>query len=189
MGRSFVMQKEWIDISAQKEGKRFENAFIKSVPDYVFIKRLNDNASAWSGGNNTRFASNNECDYILFDDHTRTLYGLELKTTQNSLTYWREDFEDKNKKQTFNIRKCQVLGLEKWSKHLGIFGFIINFRNKENRTFFITIDEFMDYTSTLSKKSINMDDVLKMNHIEIESSLIRTNYKYNIEKFLSDTRL
>ena len=51
------------------------------------------------------------------------------------------------------------------------------------------IDEFLDYTSTLSKKSINMDDVLKMNPIEIESSLIRTNYKYNVQKFLNETRL
>ena len=126
----------------------------------------------------------------MFDDKTRTLYGIELKTTKdNSLTYWRKDFEDKTKKQSFQIRKCQILGLEKWSKHLGVFGFVINFRNKGNRTFFIMIDEFLDYTSTLSKKSINMDDILKMNPIEIENNLIKTNYKYNIEKFLCDTRL
>ena len=109
------------NISAQSEGKRFENAFIKSVPDYVLVKRLNDNASAWSGGNNTRFSSNNECDYIMFDGRTRTFYGLELKTTkEKSLTFWREDFEDKTKKQTFQIRKCQIQGLEKWSKHFGV---------------------------------------------------------------------
>ena len=177
-------------ISAQSEGKRFENAFVKSIPDYVLVKRLNDNASAWSGGNNTRFTSNNECDYILFDDHTRTLYGLELKTTKdNSLTFWREDFEDKTKKQTFKIRKCQIQGLEKWSKHLGVFGFIINFRSYQNRTYFISIDDFLDYTSTLSKKSINIDDVLKMNPIEIKSKLMRTNYKYDVEDFLQQTKL
>lgn len=177
-------------ISAQKEGKRFEDAFIKSFPDYVFIKRLNDNSAAWSGGTNTRFSSNNECDYILSDDHTRTLYGLELKTTkEKSLTYWREDFEDKNKKQSFQIRKCQILGLQKWSKHLGVFGFVFNFRSYENRTFFVMIDDFIDYTSTLSKKSINIDDVLNMNSIEIENNLIRTNYRYNAEKFLKETRL
>lgn len=159
------------------------------MPDYVLVKRLNDNASAWSGGNNTRFTSNNECDYILFDDHTRTFYGLELKTTQSSITFWREDFEDKNKKQSFQIRKCQILGLQKWSKYLGVFGFIFNFRNHNNRTFFVMIDEFLDYTSTLSKKSINIDDVLNMNPIEIENNLIRTNYKYNMKKFLKETRL
>lgn len=51
------------------------------------------------------------------------------------------------------------------------------------------IDEFLDYTSTLLKKSINIDDVLKMNPIEIESDLVRTNYRYNIEKFLNETHL
>ena len=173
----------------RNEGKRFEDAFTKSIPDHVLVKRLNDNASAWSGGNKTRFSSNNECDYLLFDDDTRTFYGLELKTTQKSLTFWREDFEDKDKKQTFQIRKCQILGLEKWSKHFGVFGFIINFRNENNRTFFIMIDEFLDYTSTLSKKSINIDDVLKMNPIEIKSKKLRTNYQYDIATFLQETRL
>ena len=190
MGSLFWYVKEWKEISAQSEGKRFENAFVKSIPDYVLVKRLNDNASAWSGGTNTRFASNNECDYILFDDHTRTFYGIELKTTkEKSLSFWRDDFEDRNKKQNFKIRKCQIQGLQKWSKHLGIFGFIINFRSINNRTFFIMIDEFIDYTSTLQKKSINIDDVLRMNPIEIENKLIRTNYKYNIEKFLNETHL
>lgn len=178
------------NISAQKEGKRFEDALTKSVPNHVLVKRLNDNASAWSGGTNTRFTSNNECDYIWFDDNTRTFYGLELKTTKDkSLTFWREDFEDKEKKQTFQIKKCQILGLKKWSKHLGVFGFVINFRSINNRTFFVMIDDFLEYTSTLSKKSINIDDVLNMNPIEIESQLLRTNYRYNVEKFLNETRL
>lgn len=171
-------------------GKNFESQFIKSIPDYVLVKRLNDNASAWSGGTNTRFSSNNECDYIMSDDNTKTFYGLELKSTkEKSLTYWREDFEDKTKKQSFMIRKCQILGLKKWSKHLGVFGFVINFRSFNNRTFFVSINDFLNYTSSLNKKSINIDDVLSMNPIEIENKLLRTNYRYDIDKFLMDTRL
>lgn len=178
-----------MNIIAKSEGKQFEDAFIKSVPEYVLVKRLNDNASSWSGGTNTRFASKNECDYILFNDNTSTFYGLEMKSTKhNSLTFWREDFENKDKKQTYQIRKCQIQGLEKWSKHKGVFGFIINFRDNENKTYFINIVDFLNYTSSLSKKSINRDDVLKMNPIEIESKLMRTNYRYNVEKFLIETR-
>lgn len=174
---------------AKNEGKRFEDAFIKSVPDYVLVKRLNDNASSWSGGTNTRFASKNECDYILYNDHTRTFYGLELKSTKyNSLTFWRKDFENKNKKQTFQIRKCQIEGLEKWSKHNGVFGFVINFRDEQNKTYFINIRDFLNYTSNLSKKSIHKDDVLQMNPIEIQNKLMRTNYSYDIENFLDKTK-
>ncbi len=177
-----------MEIIPKNEGKKFEEAFVKSIPDYVLVKRLNDNAAGWSGGKNTRFSSNNECDYILFNDRTRIFYGLELKSTKHkSLTFWKEDFEDKDKKKTFQIRKCQIQGLQKWSKHIGVFGFVINFRSCENKTYFISIDEFLDYTSSLSKKSISIDDVLNMNPIEIENNIIRTNYHYNIEKFLKET--
>ena len=117
-----------------------------------------------------------------------TFYGLELKSTKHSsLTFWREDFEDKDRKQTFQIRKCQIQGLEKWSKHKGVFGFIINYRDEQNKTYFIDIKNFLDYTSSLSKKSINKEDILQMKPIEIESKLIRTNYRYDVEKFLKET--
>ena len=176
---------------AKNEGKKFEDAFIKSVPDYVLVKRLNDNASSWSGGTMTRFASKNECDYILFNDHTGTFYGLELKSTKhNSLTFWREDFESKDKKRAFQIRKCQIQGLEKWSKHKGVFGLIINFRDSENKTYFVDIGNFLKYTSPpFAKKSISKSDILKMNPIEIDNNILRTNYHYNVEKFLNETRI
>lgn len=173
-----------INIVKQNEGKRFENSFIKSVPDYCWHKRLNDNAASWGNGTQTRFTSTNECDFLLFDCNTRTLSALELKTTSSSLTYWREDFENDGNKHSFQIKRNQILGLQKWSKYLINCGFILNFRNKQNRTFFVSIDDFLDYTSTLNKKSINMDDVLKMNPVEIESKLMRTNFKYNIDNFL-----
>ena len=177
------------NITKHNEGKIFENAFIKSVPDYCWHKRLNDNAASWSNGNQTRFTSTNECDFLLFDCKTRTLSALELKSTSGSLTYWREDFEDNKKKCKFQIKKNQILGLEKWNNYLMNCGFILNFRNKQNRTFFVSIDDFLDYTSTLNKKSINIDDVLAMSPIEIENKLLRTNYRYNIDKFLKDRML
>ena len=170
---------------ARNPGKIFEDSFVKSVPDHVLVKRLNDSASSWNGGNGTRFTTTNECDFIMFDDNTRTLYGLELKSTIGSLTYWREDFESKEKKSSFNIKKNQIKGLQKFSKHLGVYGFVINFRNKSNKTYFVAVDEFVNYTNNLSKKSINIDDVLQMKPIEIESTLMRTNYKYDLQEFFA----
>lgn len=40
----------------------------------------------------------------------------------------------------------------------------------------------------MSKKSINKGDILKMSPVEIENDLIRANYRYNVEKFLNETR-
>lgn len=174
---------------AKNPGKNFEDYFIKSVPAHCWHKRLNDNAASWSNGTNSRFTSTNECDFILFNCKTKTLYALELKTTINSLTFWRKDFEEDGKKKNFNIKKNQILGLKKWSKHWMNCGFVMNFRNKDNRTFFVDIIDFLNYTDKLDKKSINMNDVLQMNPIEIENKLMRTNYKYDLEKFLDETRL
>lgn len=167
-------------------GKKFENSFIKSVPDYCWHKRLNDNAASWGNGSATRFASKNECDFLLFNCKSRTLYALELKSTQGSLTFWRKDFESNEKKLSFNIKKNQIQGLEKWAEYENVkCGLIINFRNDNNDTYFIEINEFLRYTNVLDKKSININDVLKMNPIKIENILLRTNYKYNIENLLN----
>lgn len=167
-------------------GKIFEDSFCNSLPEYVLVKRLNDNAAGWSGGSNTRFASNNECDFILFNDKTQYLYALELKSTKdNSLTYWKKEYETKGK--SFQIRKCQILGLQKFSKYKHcICGFLINFRAQNNTTYFINIKNFLNYTSSLSKKSISIHDIQKMNPIEIKSTIKRTNYKYDTENFLRE---
>ena len=173
---------------AKSVGKIFEEDFIKSIPSYCWHKRLNDNAASWGNGTNTRFASTNECDFLLFDCNSRTLSALELKSTQGNLTYWRKDFED-GKKHTWKIKKNQILGLKKWSQYLMNCGLIFNFRSCSNRTFFVMIDDFLEYTNTLNKKSINIHDVLKMNPIEIENHLIRTHYRYNVDNFLKEIQL
>ena len=172
---------------AKNPGKIFEESFVASIDkSHILIKRLNDNAASWSGGSASRFASKNECDFLLYESNNKLLMGLELKSTKDSLTFWREDFEDKNVKQTFNIRKCQIQGLKKWSKYSGVYGFVINFREYDNKTFFITINDFLTYTKRLQKKSINIDDVRRMNHIVINNEIKRTKYKYDIEGFIHD---
>lgn len=174
---------------AKNEGKRFESAISNSFPEHVLVKRLNDNAAGWSGGANTRFSSTNEVDFICFDSNKRVFYAFELKSTQGtSLSFWREDFESKGKKQTFMIKKNQILGMQKWSKFpCVICGFIFNFRNGDNSTYFVSIENFTEYTVGLEKKSVNLNDVMAMGAIEIESKLLRTNYSYDIEGLLERT--
>ena len=99
-----------IIIAKQNEGKVFERAVVASIPDYCWHKRLNDNAASWGNGTQTRFTSTNECDFLLFDCNTRTLSALELKTTSGSLTYWREDFEEKESTLIANISKLATSG-------------------------------------------------------------------------------
>jgi len=177
-------------MAGRNEGKRFEDSFQNSVPEHVLVKRLNDNAAGWSGGANTRFTSTNEADFICFDSIYRMFYAFELKSTQGtSFSFWREDFDVKGKKQSFMIKKNQILGLQKWSKFPFVAcGFIFNFRDEGNYTFFVSIENFLCYTKELEKKSVNLSDVIAMNGIEIESRLLKTNYRYDMEKFLKEAK-
>lgn len=110
---------------------------------------------------------------------------MELKSTESSLTYWRKDFESDQKKQAFEIKKCQIEGLTKAATYPNVIaGFYINFRNV-NKTYFLSIQDFHALTDQLNKKSINYKDVAQYG-IEIEQKLLRKNYKYNLRKFFDD---
>ena len=87
------------------------------------------------------------------------------------------------------IRQNQIDGLLEASKHNLVAGLIINFRNEYNDTFFITIDEFVDMTSSLNKKSFNIKDLESIGAIRIESTKKRTRYTYNIENLVKEIHL
>ena len=103
------------------------------MPSTCWIYKLRDNASSFAGGTNTRFASSNICDYIAFDDISRTLFLWELKSTKGTSI-------------SLNmIRQNQIDGLLEASKHNLVAGLIVNYRNDNNDTFFILIDDYIDY--------------------------------------------
>ena len=168
--------KEWLYI-AQNEGKKFEQAIKDSVPDTCWIYRFRDNAASFGNGNNTRFASSNICDYLLFDDESRTLYLLELKSTKGASI------------PLSMIRDNQIKSLQESSKHNLIAGFMCNFRNENNDTFFIEIVDFVKMTENINKKSFNINDLLNNNAIRIESKKKRTRYTYDIQKFVKESHL
>ena len=166
----------WIKI-AQNEGKKFENDIKLSVPNTCWIYRLRDNASSFSGGNNTRFASTNICDYIAFDDITRTLFLWELKSTKNTSV------------PLTMIRQNQIDGLLEASKHNLVAGILVNFRNENNDTFFIEIDDFVTMMNSINKKSFNIKDLDNIGAIRIKSGKKRTRYKYDIQDMINKLHL
>lgn len=162
---------------AKNSGKIFEDDVKNSIPDNCWLYRLRDNASSFAGGQNTRFASSNICDFILLNDATKTLYLLELKSTKNTSL------------PLSMIRDNQIKGLQEASKHQLVGGLIVNFRNECNDTFFIAIDEFVHMIDTLNKKSFNISDLQSYNAIKIGCEKKRTRYKYNVEEFCNSVHL
>lgn len=162
---------------AQNQGKRFEQDVKDSVPETCWIYRFRDNAASFGNGNNTRFASSNICDYLLFDDKSRTLYLLELKSTQSSSIGLNM------------IRDNQIKSLQEASEHNLVAGFVCNFRNENNDTFFIEICDFIEMMENINKKSFNINDLKNNNAIQIDSKKKRTRYTYDIQKFVNESHL
>lgn len=84
------------------------------------------------------------------------------------------------------MRHNQIEGLLDADKHNLIAGLLVNFRNEENDTFFIPIQEFINMVDGLNKKSFNIKDLDKIQAIRILSSKKRTRYNYQIEKFIKE---
>ena len=150
-------------------GKIFEEDIKASVPGTCWIYRLRDNASSFSNGINTRFTSSNICDYIVLDDLSKTLVLWELKSTKNTSI------------PLDMIRGNQIKGLQEAGQHNLVAGFLFNFRNGNNDTFFMDINGFTGMVSSLGKKSFNVKDLENNNAVRIKSTKKRTRYTYNIK--------
>jgi recombination protein U len=110
----------------------------------------------------------------MLDDKTKTLFLLELKSTKGTSI------------PLSMIRQNQIDGLLEASKHELVAGFLFNFRNENNDTFFMLIDDFLDMMTWIEKKSFNIKD---LNNVEngagrVNSVKKRTRYRYDIESLV-----
>ena len=108
---------------------------------------------------------------------TRTLYLIECKSTKGTSV------------PLSMIRNNQIEGLQEASKHNLVAGILVNFRNENNDTFFILIDEFIDMMNSINKKSFNIKGLESIGATRVESTKKRTRYTYNIEKLVGELHL
>lgn len=158
-------------------GKLFESDIKDSVPDNCWYYRLRDNASSFAGGNNTRFTSSNICDCVIFDDKSRTLFLIECKSTKGTsipLTM---------------IRESQKKGLIAASQHTLVAGLLVNYRNENNDTFFISIENFIKMINKINKKSFNVKDLNSNGAIRVDCEKKRSRYRYDINGLINKIHL
>ena len=67
--------------------------------------------------------------------------------------------------------------------HGTVAGLILNFRKYEE-TYFVRISDFYRFRNETEKKSINRDDVLKLNPILIPQTLKKVRYDFDISSLL-----
>lgn len=168
-------------------GKLFEEQFKKSIKkrNYYYI-RLKDNPAAFEQRNDTRFTPQNPYDCIMWADGT--MFCFELKSTKaSSLTFWSDKIgqTDAFAAKESMIKKHQVEGLKEAGSHKGIVaGFVINFRETTNHTYFWEINNFLKFTNKTTKKSFNERDVIENSGICIPQALLKVSYDYEISNLV-----
>ena len=110
---------------------------------------------------------------------------MELKSVGTNAISFERTKEDKGV-----IHKHQIDNLLKFSTYENIVsGLVLDFRLSD-KTYFCTIEEFVNMINKLDKKSFNEKDLYEWcNPIEIDKKKLKVNYRYNVEKFLHDTQL
>jgi len=147
-------------------GKKFEEDFIKSVPDGCDITRLKD-AGGWSNATNTRFTISNPCDFIIWSDKTRALYKLELKSVQGkSLPF-------------SSIKEHQLNGLLDSAAKNVIAVFVVNFR-AVNETYYIPAKQMQATIIASTRKSLSLADA-RLSGFQIKQTRIRIRWRYDLE--------
>ena len=147
----------------QNYGKIFEVQVLSSVPAYMYKLRIKDTVMRFKG-------DTNPCDMIIF--HNGKLYMLELKSTQNTSL----PFD--------NIHYHQFQDLEIASKVEGIHaGFLIEMR-KYKETYYLDINKALEFVKNSGRKSFPIS-YLREHGIQVEQTLKRTRYGYNIEKLIT----
>lgn len=159
-------------------GKIFEQNFRKSIPinDNIYYYRLKDSASSYYGGNdNLRFSQNNIADAIMFYNGVffSYLFILEFKS-------------HKGKSLPLTcIRDNQLKEMTEASKKIGVRPILIVFFSDIEKCYALDIDDVNNFIKSCDRKSIPIE-YFENNAEEIEVIKLRTNYKYNIEKWLKE---
>lgn len=154
---------------AKNEGKRFEEDFRSSAPDWLDFTRLID-AGGWSGGEtaaNIRFTPSNICDFVVYSERTHRLYKMELKSVAGkSLPFG-------------NIKKKKIDTLcEKITKLIRPT-VVINYR-QVNQTYIINAHRVQYFMDHAERKSIPIDWA-RLSGIIVTQTLKRVRYKYDLE--------
>lgn len=169
-------------IAKQNVGKRFEIAWKTSCPDSLFLYRPPDSAQAFEMSSKLRFSQQSLCDYIMFDGST--LWTLELKSVAGKSISFEREKTDKGV-----IHYHQIKNLKETAAYKNVCsGFILDFRGSDN-TYFLPIARWDCLINSISKKSFNEKDLLTYARpILIHKKKLRVNYRYDIERFLNETR-
>lgn len=181
------MKKKWGNSLAKNEGKQFEVDLSNSCKSLnIFYDRIKDTFLPPEVRSRVP-VSKNKYDFYIFDQ--QHLFATELKSTkQKSFS-----FDEKI------IKQHQIDALLDATEYPHIIaGFIFNFREPENKTYFIHIHDFIkykgiaqadsavhSYKSKINKSSIPIS-ICEEIGIKIKNYKKKVHYHYHVKDFIGD---
>lgn len=177
---------EMISKKKPNQGRVFEQNFERSVKESVnwFFRVRDVNPMALR---NNFMIPRNPYDLLIFNGNY--LFTLELKSTQSKSISHRGSNPQ--------IKEHQIEALKKASEFDNVIsGIVVNFREEENKTFFIHIDDYLTYDAVSkgelippyenkhNEKSIPLKIVEEIG-IEILNVKKRVHYQYFINDFIN----
>lgn len=162
----------------KNQGKIFEQNFRKSIPlsNKIYYYRLKDSASSYYGGNDMlRFSQNNIADAFMFyvGDYATELLILEFKN-------------HKGKSLPLScIRENQLKEMCQANVKQSVIPMLIVFFIDCEKCYSLNIEYVDKFIKENDRKSIPIE-YFEQYGIEIETIKLRTNYKYNIQKWLEN---
>lgn len=167
-------------------GKIFEDDFKSSIDkERCLLLRLNDQPQSFA--KTAKFSLKPPCDFVMYDSKTNLFLPLELKTTKyRSMSY--ENINEENPNNAM-IHKHQLMKLLEFSKYNGVkAGLLLNFRTEDTniqRTYYISIQNFLDMCEKVNKKSVNEIDLITIGKaIKVDGVKKRTRYTWDINQLL-----
>lgn len=167
------------------EGKAFENDIKESCKSQeIFCMRLNDTSLSYIKEKQARFTPTSRCDFILY--RLPNMFSLECKSTK----YKSMSFQLTPDRPEGMIKAHQIKSLIELSQVEGIFaGFLLNFRDEENRnnntTYWWDIRDFSNFVTEIDKSSFNRLDIVQHNGIVVESKLKRIRTAFDMKGLLN----
>ena len=160
-------------------GKRLEQDIKKSIDlKQIYYLRLKDSPSSFGQDSGyVRFTGDNPYDILMF--YNGCLFPTELKNTKNT-SFSVQKSKDEPKKM---IKYNQIKGLIEASRYAGVYaGFLLNFEDGE--CYWVDIRNFVGFITQTEKKSVNEQDIIQMNPIEVTKRKLKVSYRYEIKELL-----
>lgn len=171
---------------AKNAGKSFEEQLKQSAVDQgIYIYRIKDVPQLML----KRGAKVSKNDFDTFIYKKPNLFPVELKSTQGKSISFSESI----------IKNHQIKALEHAAQYEGLIaGFLMNFREWDNETYFIHIKDFVKlkyiaenqikehtYKSKINKSSISLDNCREIG-VPLLNRKKQVKYTYYVNKLLDD---